>query len=811
MSNQEKLLIIVESPSKTKTISKYIDHAKVIASIGHFKDLPKKELGIDIKNDFAMNIQTIADRKKFITELKNETKIADRILIATDPDREGEAIAAHIAEEINKDVERVEFTEITKNAVMEAINNSREINYNLVDAQKARRAIDRLVGFTFSPVLWQTLRNLRVKGLSAGRVQSVALKLLVKREKERNKFIKNKFFAIEAELIEESSNKNFKARLTHYDEQKVATSNDFGKFDSGLKNENLLLIDTKKAEEIKKESNENPWEIVEIESKPTSSSPPPPFTTSTLQQDASRKFGYSPKRTMVLAQKLYEQGFITYMRTDSTNLSSEALSAAKDSIENKFGKEFLPDSFNMYKTKVANAQEAHEAIRPAGRAFKETNEIATTLGKDESQLYDLILNRTLASQMKAAKYIRTNITIKNGKSIYKASGNVTKFKGYTAAYEQALGRNQKSVSGSLPSLSESSNITHQTISSEEKTTIPPRRFSEAMLVKEMETKGIGRPSTYSSILDKIVSKEYVIKKNKTLIPTFIGIAITQLLENHYLELFNEQFTAAMERKLDAISRSENSYSDILKEFYYGTDTYQGVEKLLEEKVDIQKACTIPIANAIDVRIGQYGAFIQNNDKNITIPEDLFLGDLNSEAVQELIKLQDQDNVIGKFDNGESILLKVGRYGPYLELLDSKKRKSIPKSIGVENVTEKIANDLLSLPKNLGQNPETKEDVFVDFGRYGPYVKCGKTNASMKANDNPLTITLDNAIELIKNRKAKFEPKVLGIDSETKKEILIKTGRFGPYVTDGNKNVSLKGYKIDELTLEESIKLLSEKK
>ena len=811
MSNQEKLLIIVESPSKTKTISKYIDHAKVIASIGHFKDLPKKELGIDIKNDFAMDIETIADRKKFITELKNETKKADRILIATDPDREGEAIAAHIAEEINKDVERVEFTEITKNAVVEAINNSREINYNLVDAQRARRVIDRLVGFMFSPVLWQTLRNLRVKGLSAGRVQSVALKLLVEREKERNKFIKNKFFAIEAELIEESSNKNFKAKLTHYNQQEVATSNDFGKFDSGLKNQNLLLINTEKAEEIKKESNENPWEIIDIESKPTSSSPPPPFTTSTLQQDASRKFGYSPKRTMVIAQKLYEQGFITYMRTDSTNLSSEALSAAKHFIENKFGKEFLPDSFNIYKTKVANAQEAHEAIRPAGRGFKETNEIASILGKDESQLYDLILNRTLASQMKAAEYIRTNVTIKNGKSIYKANGNVTKFKGYTAAYEQALGRNQKSVVSSLPTLSQSSKIKHETLSSEEKTTIPPRRFSEAMLVKEMETRGIGRPSTYSSILDKIVSKEYAIKKNKTLIPTFIGIAITQLLENHYLELFNEQFTATMERKLDAISRSENSYLDILKEFYYGTETYQGVEKLLEEKVDIQKACTIPIANDIDIRIGQYGPFIQKNDKNITIPEDLFLGDLNSETVKDLIALQDQDNIIGKSDNGESILLKVGRYGPYLELSDSKTRKSIPKSIGVDNVTEKIANELLKLPKNLGQNPETTEDVFVDFGRYGPYVKCGKTNASMKTNDNPLTITLEDAIELIKNRKAKFEPKVLGIDSETKKEILIKTGRFGPYVTDGKKNVSLKGYKIDEVTLEESIKLLSEKK
>ena len=332
-----------------------------------------------------------------------------------------------------------------------------------------------------------------------------------------------------------------------------------------------------------------------------------------------------------------------------------------------------------------------------------------------------------------------------------------------------------------------------------------------MLVKEMETRGIGRPSTYSSILDKIVSKKYVTKKNKTLIPTFIGIAITQLLENHYLALFNEQFTATMERKLDAISRSENSYLEILKEFYYGTETYQGVEKLLKEKVDIQKACTIPIANNIDIRIGQYGPFIQINDKNITIPEDLFLGDLNSETVKDLIALQDQDNIIGKSDNGESILLKVGRYGPYLELSDSKTRKSIPKSIGVDNVTEKIANDLLDLPKNLGQNPETTEDVFVDFGRYGPYVKCGKTNASMKANDNPLTITLDDAIELIKNRKAKFEPKVLGIDSETKKEILIKTGRFGPYLTDGNKNVSLKGYKIDEVTLEESIKLLSEKK
>ena len=810
MANQEKLLIIVESPSKTKTISKYVDHAKVIASIGHFKDLPKKELGIDIEKDFAMDVQTLSDRKKFITELKNETKSADRILIATDPDREGEAIAAHIAEEIDKDIERVEFTEITKTAVTEAIANSRTINYALVDAQKARRAIDRLVGFKFSPVLWQTLRNLNKKGLSAGRVQSVALKMLVEREKERNRFVENKFSVIEATLFEEKDKEEFKAKLVSHDGKSVATNEDFGKFESGLKNKDLLLIDDKKAKDIKKESGENSWDISDIESKPTSSSAPPPFTTSTLQQDASRRFGYSPKRTMVIAQKLYEKGFITYMRTDSTHLSTEALAAAKDFVENKFGKEFIPEAANVYKTKVVNAQEAHEAIRPAGRNFKQTNEMSG-LDKDELQLYDLILNRTLASQMKPAQYIRTNVTIINGKSVYKASGNVTKFKGYTAAYEQALGRNQKNAINSLPKLSDDSIINHKEITSEEKSTTPPRRLSEAMLVKEMESRGIGRPSTYSSILDRIVKKEYVIKKNKTLIPTFIGIAVTQLLENHYLDLFNEKFTAALERRLDAIASSDETYLDVLKSFYYGTGSYEGVEKLLEAEVDIKKACGVPISDGMEIRIGQYGPFIENNGNNISIPQDLFLGDLNKKAVDDLIGFQEQDNVIGKNKDGENILLKVGRYGPYIELESSKTRKSIPKSIGIENVTEQIANDLLGLPKKLGQHPETNEDVFVDFGRYGPYVKCGKTNASMKANDNPLSITLEEAVELIKNRKAKFEPRVVGTNPETNKEVLIKIGRFGPYVTDGKKNVSLKGYDLDNIQLEECLKLLSEKK
>ena len=811
MSNQEKLLIIVESPSKTKTIAKYIKNASVIASVGHFKDLPKKEMGIDIENDFAMKIQTMPDRKKFITQLKAEVKLADRILIATDPDREGEAIAADIASEIKQDIERVEFTEITKTAVQSAIKNSRDINYDLVDAQRARRAIDRIVGFTFSPVLWKTLRSIKNTGLSAGRVQSVALRLLVDREKERNKFIENTFYSIEVDLKEESHSETFKAKLVSYDGQTIAKGDDFGKFASGLKNDKLLLIDEKKAKEIKADTESNNWEIGGIESKPTSSSAAPPFTTSTLQQDASRRFGYSPKKTMMVAQKLYEQGFITYMRTDSTNLSKEALAASKQFILDKFGKDFLPDSSNVYKSKVANAQEAHEAIRPAGTTFQEPAQILSSVGSDEGKLYGLILNRTLASQMKPAQYIRTNIALKNGKSMYKASGNITTFKGYTAVYEQALSRNQKAIVTALPPIENDSKILHTNIDTLEKNTTPPRRFSEAMLVKEMEARGIGRPSTYSAILDKLVKKEYVVKQNKALIPTFVGIAVTQLLENHYLSLFNEKFTAGMEQQLDAISRSESTYLSVLEEFYNGKEDYVGVAKLLEEEIDIAKACTVNISEKTNIRIGKFGPYVEKDGTNVTIPQDLFLGDLNQGQIDKLSSMQKEDNIIGKFNGGENILLKVGRYGPYVELQESKKRASIPKGTANEDITEKMASDLLSLPKTLGKHPDTEEDILATFGPYGPYVKCGKINASMKSTDSPLTISLEEAIKLIKDRKLKFEPTILGSDPKTKKDIAIKRGRFGPYVTDGKKNVSLKGYTIEDVTLEEAIKLLAEKK
>jgi DNA topoisomerase-1 len=470
---------------------------------------------------------------------------------------------------------------------------------------------------------------------------------------------------------------------------------------------------------------------------------------------------------MMVAQKLYEQGFITYMRTDSTNLSKEALAASKQFILDKFGKDFLPDSSNVYKSKVANAQEAHEAIRPAGTTFQEPAQILSSVGSDEGKLYGLILNRTLASQMKPAQYIRTNIALKNGKSMYKASGNITTFKGYTAVYEQALSRNQKAIVTALPPIENDSKILHTNIDTLEKNTTPPRRFSEAMLVKEMEARGIGRPSTYSAILDKLVKKEYVVKQNKALIPTFVGIAVTQLLENHYLSLFNEKFTAGMEQQLDAISRSENTYLGVLEEFYNGKEDYAGVAKLLEAEIDIAKACTVNISEKTNIRIGKFGPYVEKDGTNITIPQDLFLGDLNQERIDKLSSMQKEDNIIGKFNDGENILLKVGRYGPYVELQESKKRASIPKGTANEDITEKMASDLLSLPKTLGKHPDTEEDILATFGPYGPYVKCGKINASMKSTDSPLTISLEDAVKLIKDRKLKFEPTILGIDPKTK--------------------------------------------
>ena len=809
MDSNQKLLIIVESPSKTKTIQKFVPNASVIASVGHFKDLVKNDLSIDIDNDFSMKFETIKGKNKFLQELNNESKKADRILIATDPDREGEAIAFDIASSIKESSERIDFNEITKSAVIKAIENPRQINLSLVDAQRARRAIDRIVGFTFSPVLWKTLRNVKGSGLSAGRVQSVALKLLVDKEKDRNRFVKNKYHEITVSLLAGGEKEGFLSKLVSVNGQNVATGEDFDKYSNKLYKSDLMIIGEDKSTDILSEinSNESQWIVDSLETKPTKSSPPPPFTTSTLQQESSRRLGFSPKKTMSVAQKLYEQGFITYMRTDSTSLSSEGLNAAREFILKEIGNDYLSNKPLSYSNKIANAQEAHEAIRPAGSSF--TSPGTLSLEPSQEKLYGLILSRTLASQMKTARYERTNVIIAKGGLKFASSGNVTVFDGFTRAYNLFAHKGFDKSDSFLPNLNLKQELGFVKSESIEKFTTPPRRFSEAMLVKEMESKGIGRPSTYSSIIDKLYNRDYAINKNKAIIPTYLGIAVSQLLDNHYSDLFNEAFTAGMEERLDSISRTEDTYLDVLKSFYFGNKEFSGVSNLLDREIDIVKACSIDSSSGHLVRIGKYGPYIEEAEGNITIPNELMFGDLSEEEIHKIKNMSIEDNVVGTTDSGEKILLKSGKYGPYLETDNEKKRQSIPKMYRDILMTEELAKDLIDLPKLLGVHPESKENIMLYFGPYGPYLKYGKKNISIKNAQDPLSISLSEAIRLISEGNKTYEPTSLGKHPDSGKELIIKSGRYGPYITDGKRNISLKGKDIESLSLEEGIALFDE--
>lgn len=809
MDSNQKLLIIVESPSKTKTIQKFVPNASVIASVGHFKDLVKNDLSIDIDNDFSMKFETIKGKNKFLQELNNESKKADRILIATDPDREGEAIAFDIASSIKESSERIDFNEITKSAVIKAIENPRQINLSLVDAQRARRAIDRIVGFTFSPVLWKTLRNVKGSGLSAGRVQSVALKLLVDKEKDRNRFVKNKYHEITVSLLAGGEKEGFLSKLVSVNGQNVATGEDFDKYSNKLYKSDLMIIGEDKSTDILSEinSNESQWIVDSLETKPTKSSPPPPFTTSTLQQESSRRLGFSPKKTMSVAQKLYEQGFITYMRTDSTSLSSEGLNAAREFILKEIGNDYLSNKPLSYSNKIANAQEAHEAIRPAGSSF--TSPGTLSLEPSQEKLYGLILSRTLASQMKTARYERTNVIIAKGGLKFASSGNVTVFDGFTRAYNLFAHKGFDKSDSFLPNLNLKQELGFVKSESIEKFTAPPRRFSEAMLVKEMESKGIGRPSTYSSIIDKLYNRDYAINKNKAIIPTYLGIAVSQLLDNHYSDLFNEAFTAGMEERLDSISRTEDTYLDVLKSFYFGNKEFSGVSNLLDREIDIVKACSIDSSSGHLVRIGKYGPYIEEAEGNITIPNELMFGDLSEEEIHKIKNMSIEDNVVGTTDSGEKILLKSGKYGPYLETDNEKKRQSIPKMYRDILMTEELAKDLMDLPKLLGVHPESKENIMLYFGPYGPYLKYGKKNISIKNAQDPLSISLSEAIRLISEGNKTYEPTSLGKHPDSGKELIIKSGRYGPYITDGKRNISLKGKDIESLSLEEGIALFDE--
>ena len=820
-----KPILIVESPSKAKTISKYLGGKyEVMACVGHIKDLPKTDLGVDVDNDFAITEEVLDDKKPFMKELRKLAKQTDQIVVATDPDREGEAIAAHIASEVDPEkISRVLFTEITKEGIEEGMNEIHAIDTDLVEARTARRIIDRLVGYKVSRVLWSTLKkNMKFVqvSLSAGRVQSAALKIIIERERLRQAFHSALYYDLKAEL--QAKDDAFGATLIRVDGKRIATGKDFDPNTGNLKNDKVLLLSKAQADELVKELNKGDFTVSDIEEKIKNSHPKPPFTTSTLQQEAARKLRSSARKTMRTAQRLYERGFITYMRTDSTTLSEEGLNGARNEIMSRFGKEYLPDSPRSYATKVKNAQEAHEAIRPAGVTFSSVDTVRSTIDEDAAKLYDLIRKRTLASQMTSAKVKQIAVTIENQKSEFRANGKVILFPGYMAAYVESTDKrsgvteDQESI---LPDMEKDQTLVCNTLTADEHMTKPPARFTEASLVKELEARGIGRPSTFASIIDIIVKRTYVQRDRGKLTPTFLGLAVTQLLENHFATLVDSEFTANMEDDLDAISRGEVDAVPFMKAFYFGSDDLKGLENMLEDKVDIGKACSVQLdhdGGPIEVRVGQYGPFVQQGEVRKSIPADVFLGDLNVDKALEILNQEiNEDRELGKDeDSGETVLIKNGPYGPYVQLGETSKRKGIPKGTSPADVDLEMGLKLLSLPRTLGKHPETGEDVKADYGRFGPYVTAGKgKNGTIPPTMSPLTIELNEALELIKNRNAGPQAlRTLGDHPTTGESLVIKSGRYGPYITDGKVNASLpRDTDHETMTLDDGVALIDKKR
>ena len=817
-----KPLLIVESPSKANTISKYLKGAyEVKSTIGHIKELPEKRLSVDIENDFAIEEEVIEDKKKLVNDLKKISKTAPEIIIATDSDREGEAIAAHIASEMDKSkISRVIFTEITKEGVEAGLNDRKEIDEDLVKAATTRRIVDRLFGYKVSPVLWSTLqKNMKfVQGrLSAGRVQSSALKIIIERERLRQSFNSALYFDLKAKFT--TDNKSFDATLIKINDKRVATGKDFDPDTGSLKNDSVYLLSKNEADQLVKDLNSGEWKISAIEEKIKKSNPKPPFTTSTLQQEAARKLRFSARRTMNNAQNLYRSGFITYMRTDSTNLSTEGINGAKAEIISSFGKEYLSEEPRVYTSKVVNAQEAHEAIRPAGLKFTDVKNVKSNLDDDAAKLYDLIKKRTLASQMKSAKIKQVSVTIRNQNSDFRASGKVILFPGYMAAYVESNDEQNDGKETVLPDLEKNQSLECKDLKSEEHNTKPPARFTEASLVKELELKGIGRPSTYAMIIETIVKRAYVHKKQSKLTPTFLGLAVTQLLENHFTSLVDSKFTAEMENGLDAISRGELESLPFMKEFYFGSANQNGLAKMLDEKVDIGKACSVQLEDKeepIEVRVGQYGPFLRQGENRKSVPAEIYLGDLNIEKALEILNQEiNEDKEIGSDpETSETVFLKTGPYGPYVQLGDSGKRKAIPKGTEISDVNIEMALKLLALPRVLGIHPETKLEVKADYGRFGPYVTAGKgKNGRIPPEHSPLTIELETALELIVKRSSgPQELKKLGDHPKTGEALILKDGRYGPYITDGKVNASMTSdFEVETITLEDAVKLIDKKR
>ncbi|OFT20456.1 type I DNA topoisomerase [Dermabacter sp. HMSC08H10] len=871
-------LVIVESPAKAKTIGKYLgDDFTVAASVGHIRDLPlPKELPADMKKGpygrFAVNVEegfepyyvVNPDKKKTVSELKKLLKEADALYLATDEDREGEAIAWHLLEALKPKkslpVYRMVFHEITKEAIQKALTETRELDMPLVDAQETRRILDRLVGYELSPVLWRKVR----RGTSAGRVQSVATRLVVDRERERMAFKAASYWDVTGEFItSELENRSvdtpaFTAQLRTLDGQRVATGRDFtdtGELKKSLKG-NVTVLTEESARLLIDALDGAKATVGNLESKPYTRRPAAPFTTSSLQQEASRKLRMGARHTMSTAQRLYENGYITYMRTDSVVLSGEAIRASRAQIQEMYGAEYVPDRPRVYTNKSQGAQEAHEAIRPAGSNFRTPAQVSRQLSGDEFRLYELIWKRTVASQMADAKGTTTSVTLdvegKGRTAQFGASGTIITFRGFLAAYEE--GRDQSRYAEHddkdkrLPQMKEGQQLTAAQYTPNGHETTPPPRYTEASLVRALEERGIGRPSTYAATISVIQDRGYVEKKGSALVPSWLAFSVVKLLEEHFGTLVDYEFTADMEAGLDRIAAGNTDRVHWLSDFYYGksgsfdTPAEDGLKATLDNLGDIDARAinTVPIGNGIDLRMGQYGPYIEravegsDTPQRANVPADLAPDELTLEKAEELMaRAKDDGRVLGRDpDSGFEILAKDGRYGPYvtenLELDEATKAlpktkqpkprtASLFKDMDLATVTLEDALKLLSLPRVVGKDAEGVE-ITAQNGRYGPYLKKGTDSRSLETEAQLFTITEEEALALYAQPKrrgrAAAKPPIaeLGVDPTSEKPIVIKDGRFGMYITDGTTNVTLRKDESPEtMTHERAVERLAEKR
>lgn len=851
-----KSLVIVESPAKARTISKYLGSGyQVEASIGHVRDLPagKKDvpekfkaeawayLGVDIDHDFEPLYIVPDDKKKQVKKLKDALKQADNLYLATDEDREGEAISWHLQELLKPKVpvHRLVFHEITKDAIQNALQSTRQIDDSLVRAQETRRILDRLYGFDMSNLLWRKIG----KGTSAGRVQSVAVRLIVQRERERIAFVDATYWDLEA-VFETGKSESLSATLATVDGRKIPSGKDFDAKTGKLKKPELLQLNQQEVTELAGKLRSADFKVTKVEVKPFTERPRPPFTTSTLQQEANRKLGFTAQRTMSAAQRLYENGYITYMRTDSTTLSKEAVGAARDLVSSEYGENFLHPDVRVYKVKEKNAQEAHEAIRPAGTPFRLPETVRGELDSDQFRLFDLIWKRTVACQMADAKKQRVSITIEGGGATFTASGTSIKFEGFLRAYVEGSDNPEAELANKetiLPQVKESDPLSAKSLDPKSHTTQPPARFTEASLTRTLEEKGIGRPSTYASIIGTITDerRNYIVKKGSALVPTWRAFSVTRLMEDHFSTLVDYEFTAELEDFLDSISRDEACRDEYLKKFYFGDESADkhnvGLKNRLAdklEKIDPKETARFPLGTPTEgehrdpvfVRVGKYGPYIEQGERTGSIPDGLPPDEMDLAKAMELLASSEvEDEPLGNHpETGKPIYVKVGRFGPYIQLGEpddeEKRNQGLLRGMEVEDLTLELACKLLELPRTLGDYPENGQPIQAFDGRYGPYVKCEKETRSLPAGMSPLEITLEEAITLLKQPKTRGrgtpkEPLRVFEDKSpiTENEVKILDGRFGPYVTDGETNASLrKGMDAKEMTFEAALDLLAER-